>query len=352
VTSSGCAKDWTTARSGAQTITVNNQTTKAGEINLVNTAGAVVAEIETLGPATTADMAATLGPGSYTFRCLMSGQPVETSATVQVTGQTSQNTTAAVKPVSVADLTGPNQQYEKYAAGELTALASAVNKIKSDLQQGDLNAARTDWLTAQLDWEKVGASYDSFGDDGTAVDGLPDGLVNGVHDKDFTGLHRLEYGLWHGQSAAALRPVVATLASDISAVQKNLTSDDLAGDPTNLPLRAHEILEDALRDHLSGTDDQGSGDAYAATSADIDVTRTVLGELAPLIEARSPKLLPAAYTELDTLQQALLATRSHGQWTSISSASLAQRQRVDGAIGAVLETLSSVPDLLEVPPTH
>jgi len=28
------------------------------------------------------------------------------------------------------------------------------------------------------------------------------------------------------------------------------------------------------------------------------------------------------------------------------------RQQVDGALGALLETLSSVPDLLEVPPTH
>ena len=83
-----------------------------------------------------------------------------------------------------------------------------------------------------------------------------------MNDKAFTGLHRLEYGLWHGQSAASLEPVAAVLARDIAAVRKNLTSDDLAGDPTNLPLRAHEILEDALRDHLSGLDDQGSGAAY------------------------------------------------------------------------------------------
>ena len=55
---------------------------------------------------------------------------------------------------------------------------------------------------------------------------------------------------------------------------------------------------------------------------------------------------------MNTLEQALLATRAHGQWASITSASLSQRQRVDGAIGALLETLSSVPDLLEIPPTH
>jgi high-affinity iron transporter len=352
VTSTGCAKDWTAASTGPQTFTVSNQSSKAGEINLDDAAGAVVAEIETIGPGTTAGMTATLGPGSYTFECHMSGEAVTTSATVQITGRAAQGVPAAVKPVTLADLAGPNKKYESYAAGELKTLASAVAKIRTDLQQGRLSAATTDWLAAQLDWEEVGASYDSFGDDGTAVDGLPDGLVNGVNDKDFTGLHRLEYGLWHGQSAATLLPIVNVLAKDVAIVQRNLASGDLAGDPTNLPLRAHEILEDALRDHLSGIDDQGSGDAYAATDADLQVTRVVLGELAPLIGERAPTLLPTARAQLNTLQQALLATRAHGQWTAIGTVSLAQRQQVDGAIGALLETLSSVPDLLEVPPTH
>ena len=357
VTSTGCAKDWTAARAGSQTFTVDNQSSQAGEVTLVNAAGAIVAEIETLGPATTADMSATLGPGSYTFTCRMSGQPVTTSAAVQVSGQTSQVAPAAVKPVSVPDLTGPNRKYEAYAAHDLRALAGAVATIEKDLQGGNLTAAKADWLTAQLDWEKAGASYDSFGDDGVAVDGLPDGLVNGVNDKDFTGLHRLEYGLWHGQSAASLLPVAAALARNVATVQRDLTSTDLTGDPASLPIRAHEILEDALRDHLSGLDDEGSGAAYRETYADLQVTRVVLSELAPLIDARAPRLLGTAQAQMNALQQALLATRDHGQWTSLSAAPSSARQQVarqqvDGAIGSLLETLSSVPDLLEVPPTR
>jgi high-affinity iron transporter len=352
VTSSGCARDWTGAGTGTQTFTVDNQTSRAGEINLDNAAGAVVGEIETIGPGTTAQMTATLGPGAYTFRCLMSGQATTTSATVQVSGKATEATPAAVKPVTVQDLTGPNKAYEAYAAADLRTLAGDVATIKADLQRGDLSAARTGWLAAQLDWEKAGASYNSFGDDGTAVDGLPDGLQNGVNDKDFTGLHRLEYGLWHGQSAAALLPVASTLASDVATVQKNLTSDDLAGDPANLPVRAHEILEDALRDHLSGIDDQGSGDAYPQTYADLQVTRVVLGELAPLITARAPRLMPTLQRQMNALQQALLATQAHGRWTAFGSVPQQQRQQVDGTIGALLESLSSVPDLLEVPPTH
>jgi high-affinity iron transporter len=365
VTKTDCAPEWTSGTTGTHTFTVANNSGLAGEINLDNAAGAVVGEIETIGPGTSAALTATLGSGTYTFKCLMGSQAATASQPVQVTGAAAgTQAPVAVKPVTVQDLTPANDRYQAYAAGQLADLAAEVATIQSDLRRDDIAKAKQDWLAAQLDWERVGASYDSFGDLGLAVDGLPDGYPSGVNDKDFTGLHRLEYGLWHGQSAAELEQVTAALAKNVAMVRKNLTTDDLAGDPTNLPIRAHEILEDALRDHLSGIDDQGSGAAFAETYADVQVTRAILGYLAPLIDARQPGLAGTLTAELDTLDQALLATRApraprapqapqaNGVWTSLGAASPSAREHVDAAIGAELESAASVPDLLEVPPTH
>jgi high-affinity iron transporter len=78
----------------------------------------------------------------------------------------------------------------------------------------------------------------------------------------------------------------------------------------------------------------------------------VLGYLTALINGRQPGLVATAESQLYTLRQALLATRADGQWESLTGAPLGAREDVDAAIGAVLETLASVPDLLEVPPTH
>ena len=351
VTSSSCASGWTSATSGTQTFDVDNESGKAGEINLVNAAGAIVGEIETLGPATTASMTATLSSGSYTFRCLMNSGSAVNSATVQVTGKSSSGTPLAVKPVTLAELTGPNDQYQKYAAADLVTLQTQIATLRRDIAANNTAAAEADWLAAQLTWERVGASYDSFGDAGVAVDGLPGGLEQGVNDPDFTGLHRIEYGLYHGQNAAQLLPVVDKLASEVTSVQKNLTTDDIAGDPTNLPLRAHEIIEDAIRDHLSGIDDEGASAAYAMTYADTQVDKVVLAELGSLIDARSPGLVETADSELATLQQALNDAKVDGQWKSLDDTPLADRQKVDAAIGSLLETLASVPDLLEVPPS-
>ena len=351
VTASSCAPGWSSASTGTHTFEVDNQTDKAGEINLDNAAGAIVGEIETIGPATTAAMTATLGPGSYTIRCLMSGGGATTSATVQISGQGTETTPLAVKPVTVAELTGPNEQYQQYAAADLATLQRQIATLRAAVAAGHVPAAKADWLAAQLTWERVGASYDSFGDAGVAVDGLPDGLPLGVNDPGFTGLHRIEYGLYHGQGAAQLLPVVDELAGEITDLRKNLTGDDVAGDPTNLPIRAHEIIEDAMRDHLSGIDDQGCGAAYAMTYADTQVDEVVLGELAPLIEARAPGLVQTADAQLAALDQALAAAKVDGAWLPPESTPLASRQKVDAAIGSLLETLAEVPDLLEVPPS-
>ena len=125
-----------------------------------------------------------------------SSQPV----TVSATAGKAVSAPVAVKPVTVAELTPPNKRYQAYAAVQLTALAKDVTVIETDLQHGNIARARQDWLTAQLAWERVGASYDSFGDLGLAVDGLPDGLTR---RRQRQGLHR--------PAPARVRPVARTV---------------------------------------------------------------------------------------------------------------------------------------------
>ncbi|MGW4122556.1 iron uptake transporter permease EfeU [Nocardia sp. NPDC004711] len=346
VTADACAPEWTSAHTGTQTIAVHNTSGKSGEIDLVDADGAVAGEIENIGPGTTAELTATLNPGSYTIVCLMSGRPSLSSPRVQATGPQT-DAPPAFKPARASELHGPNEAYQTYVRGVLTRLTGAVGTVGRDLRARNIPAAQADWLLALQEWERVGASYNSFGDAGTAVDGLPGGLPDGVNDPGFTGLHRLEYGLWHGQGPDQLLPVVDKLTADIAAIGDKLTSTDIAGDPATLPVRAHEILEDALRDHLSGLDDQGAGAAYPATLADVEVTRTVLDQLAVPLDERDPQLRPGLGSKLDQLRAALLATQDNGRWRTPAQTPQAARQAVLAAIGAALEALDRVPRLLE-----
>jgi len=350
VTGSTCAPGWSSAQSGNQGFTVVNKSGHTAEIRLIQAASqGIVAEIETLGPATQQTMTATLAPGSYAWDCLIDGMPTTTSATVPVTGGSAgaQAAPTAVKPITVADLKPAADAYDAYVAPKLVQLATQVNQIKADLTTNQIPAAQGDWLAAQLTWEQIGAAYGSFGDLGDAIDGLPQALPQGVDDPGFTGLHRLEYGLWHGQSAAQLVPVANQLGADITTLQGQLPQ--ITVDPTDMPVRAHEILEDALRDHLTGMTDEGAGAAYPETYADVQGTQVVLGMLTTQINERRPQLLSVVDSQLAALSQALLAAQVNGQWQSLAETPLAAEQKVDAAIGAVLENLSIIPDILEVP---
>lgn len=351
VTASSCASGWSSAQGGNQNFTVVNKSGHTAEIRLIQSASqGIVAEIETLGPATSQTMSATLSGGSYAWNCLIAGMPTTASAQVQISGGGNSDASSAppaVKPITADELQPAADAYDKYVQPRLVTLAGQVNQLKTDLGAGNIPAAQADWLQAQLTWEQVGAAYDSFGDLGDAIDGLPQEFPQGVNDPGFTGLHRIEYGLWHGQGAAELTPVADQLSSDITTLQGKLPQ--ITVDPTDMPLRAHEILEDALRDHLSGMTDEGAGAAYAETYADVQGTQVVLGMLQNQIETRRPGLLATVDAQLNTLSQALLVTQSNGQWQSLSATPLAAKQKVDGAIGAVLENLSIIPDILEVP---
>ena len=349
VTPSACAPDFTALATGNQTFTVVNKSGRSGEVFFVQSAGGgVVGEVESIGPGTRETMSVTVAAGSYAWRCKMSGVPAQTSAAVRTSGGAGRAYPRmfAVPPLQPSELDVPIHQYQTYVAGQLVTLAGEANTLGAAINAGNLDAARAAWLPAQLTWERVGAAYDSFGDSATAIDGDPQGLPLGVADPGFTGLRRLEYGLWHGQSAATLAPVATQLGADIVTLQQKLPS--LTVNPKDMPIRLHEILEDALRDHLSGMTDQGAGSAYAETLADVDGTRVVLGELQSLVNERRPGLVDAIEPTLDTLQQALRATEHNGVFDNEITAPIAERQRVNAAIGQVLETVSPVPDLLEI----
>lgn len=349
VTGASCAADFTRLDAGNQTFTVVNKSNRVGDVYFVRSGdGGTLGEVESLGPGTQQDLSVAVSTGSYAWRCQMSGQPAQTSASVQTTGGTNVAFPRmfAVPPLQPNELDQPIKEYQTYVAGQLNILAAQVQTLQQSIGSGNVDVAKAAWLPAQLTWERVGAAYDSFGELADAIDGDPQGLPQGVDDPAFTGLRRIEYGLWHGQPLTELAPYATQLGSDVAQLQVKMPSITTA--PLDMTIRAHEILEDAQRDHLSGMSDQGAGSGFPETLADVQGTRVVLSELAPLINERKPGLVNTIESDLDVLQAALQATEHNGVWDNVMTAPILERERVNAAIGQELEDVSPVPDLLEI----
>ena len=215
VSNGGCGSSWQLADPGWHTFQIHNAAAEDAEVDLVNPAnGAIYAEVEALGPGTTSPMRLNVGSGSYAFRCLFEDFDPITGPTVVVAGHA--RGTPAILPVTSNDLLAPAREYHDYVAAGLNTLAGQADALAADVRAGNLGAARTAWLTAHLTYERLGAAYGAFGDFDDEIDGRLTDWQAGVHDPDWTGFYRLEYGLWHGQSAGQLTSV-ANSSSPTSA---------------------------------------------------------------------------------------------------------------------------------------
>ncbi|MEU0053302.1 iron uptake transporter permease EfeU [Streptomyces sp. NPDC006309] len=339
-----CGKGFTMPKPGRHTFQMRNTGDKTSEVYLVDPAtNAVFGEIEGLAPGTTRPLVVTVAGGTYAWRCVPSGGTAVTSEAVHVTGGGSGK---AVVPVSEGDLAAPLKQYKAYVNQGLATLVTQTRKLAADTRGGHLGRARTDWLTAHRTYASLGAAYGTFEDFDQRINGRADGLAGGVHDKDFTGFLRIEYGLWHGESASSLTGPAEQLAADAAGLRTAFPHQNF--EPGDLPQRAHEILENTLQLELTGDTDEGSGTTLATTDANLVGTRELLTVLRPLLTTRSPHMLPTVDADIARLQKLLDAAHHGGSWTPVSRLDSATRTRVNGATGQLLEDLAPIPDLLEI----
>jgi iron uptake system component EfeO len=342
VSSNQCGATWHLAGPGWHTFEISNQSTGGGEIDLIDPAnGAVYDEIVNIGPGTTTPMSLDVGSGSYAFLCLFEDFSPLAGPAVTVGGHAAG--TPAILPVTYNDVIPLAQKYQRYTEAGLQVLAIQTATLAADVRGGDLAAAKRDWLTAHLQYETLGAAYDAFGNFDDEIDGRADAV--GVNSPKWTGFYRLEYGLWHGQSARELTPVAGTLNTDVHELLASWPSQQIP--LIDIGLRTHEILENALEFQLTGHDDYGSGSTLATTLANIAGTRELLSLLHPLLVPRYPGL-PAVYTSLDRLQSLLEAEHLRsGSWVPVSALPAAAHAAIDAACDQALQELAPIASIAE-----
>ena len=303
----------------------------------------VYAEIQDLAPHATLPLETDLGAGNYAVRCVFSNGKILTSSAISVTGTTDE-AVPGYRAMPDLDLQTPVRAYTAWVESQLPKLLADCRTLDADVASGDRAAAKHAWLTAHLDYERLGAAYNAFGDFDGEIDGMANGLPDGTADASWTGFFATEFALWHGAPAAKVRTLTKSLVSNVAGLQQDFPSEEV--DPGDLPLRTHEILENALQFQLTGTADYGSGTTLATIYANTQGTAELLSILSPLIYRSDPQLSTSAREALSELQQALTADSNAATWLPVSSLSTAQRQRLDADLGQLLETLSGVPALL------
>lgn len=332
VANATCGRGWAPRTTGPQALHLHNSGGRPADAAVIAPAtGAVLAELDALGPDATRVLRLDLGPGTYALRCREEGDDPVVGASVHVKGAGPGG--PAVVPVTLNDLYGPVRAYQKIVAGRMDPLVTKVDRLRDAVRDGDRDAARDAWVPAHMAYEGLGGAYGAFGDLGDAIDGT---------GADATGFHQVEHGLWHDATMSALRKPADRLDDDVRKLRDQWPDQRI--DPLDLGLRAHEILEDADRDVLTGGSDAGSGTELATVSADIAGTRDVLSVLRPLLRTRYPGLRDLD-AWLDRTDRVVSAHDHDGHWTPLKDLDETDRAKVNGAVGGTLERLAPIAEI-------
>jgi iron uptake system EfeUOB component EfeO/EfeM len=282
-------------------------------------------------------------PGKV-FGTIQNAQQVADEATENV--RTPYGVQADLQPLPASAFKAPVARYRAYSIRQARALAGDVRALRAALGRGDRAGAERAWASAYDHYLLIGAAYGALGELDQAIDGTPGGLPGGPRDPRFTGLHRVEHLLWTGAPLAAVRPWARRLAADVAKLPRALGKVRI--DPLTYATRAHEILEDAQRDMLSGRAAPWSGAGVEATADGLQATNTVLRTLRGVLAGRGD-VLPQVDGRLAQLGKELAALRrAHGgRLPTLQQLRPREREQLDGALGASLEVLAGVPGALE-----
>lgn len=353
VSSTACAPGWQAPSSGDDVFTVDN--VSASSVYEVELVGAnrvsVYGVIEMLAPGTEDTMDVVMPPGQYSFACNAFSGPSLQSQAEQVSGPAVSGAHPYV-PVNAHQIEAATATYRASLTSWMQRLDGATDALESSVKGGNLALARRLWLPAHLDYEHLGATYATFGNISDEIDGVPFGLQGGVESPYFTGFLRLEYGLWHGQSASKLVPVVVALDQAVHNLVAQFPQILLP--PNALAQTLQQVLENTLQYEMTGETDEGSHTNLATAWADVEAAQLVLTAITPLLDQSAPQLRAQLRQGLSAMASALASYQApNGTWAPLPSLSTSQREILDGQLGALLEEIAGVPGLLEPlqPPT-
>jgi iron uptake system EfeUOB component EfeO/EfeM len=267
-------------------------------------------------------------------------------------------------PIPASRFRRPVAEYLAYSVNQLTIMQREMPGLRAALAAGNRSAAEASWREVWSRYLRLGGAYleGQIAALNQKIDGGPGGLPGGTSSPQFIGLHRIEFGLWTGAPLGSLIPYVDGLETNVAAMKAALPHTAI--DPLDFATRTHEILEDAQRDLLSGTDVPWSGEGVLGTAAGIAATQELINTLRPLLveppaqadPPANPRSPAVAEADLKVLNSVLdsLAREHGGELPTNQQLTSTQAERLDAALGQALEGLAQIPGMLETvnpPPT-
>ncbi|WP_323148089.1 iron uptake system protein EfeO [Pseudomonas oryzihabitans] len=291
----------------------------------------VVEERENIAPGLSQIINATLSPGDYAITCGLLSNP---RGTLKVLPTAASEAASKAGP-TLTQFVGPLSEYRVYLNQQSRLLLQGIATLQQALAAGDLNQARTAYAAARLPYQRLAATAQRFAELDNRLNARADYYEKREQDPAFGGFHRLEQGLFAGNSTQGLEPVADRLHQDAAALRDALLGQSLP--PEQLSGNAARLLHNLASTRISGEEERYSQLVLPGFAANLEGTRKVIDLLRPLLSKGHADL----QQRLDTQAQAFADALGDVQrpYTALSTD---DRHRIATAAQALADSLDQV----------
>ncbi len=303
-----CVLDHNKAKAGPITFTVTNETATAiSEVELLSN-NRILGEKENLAPGLPAvSFTQTLDGGSYQIYCPGAKNEL---ANFTVTGKKAQQATGSVATLLEAGTKG----YATYVNGVVSDMVVATNRLKADIDAGNLEQAKADYPRARPFYERVESDVDGFvlpgfkaTDNAGNLDYLIDMRASNLDPKvGWHGFHAIERDLFkNGKITDETKQLATELQSNVNKLDTLVKS--LNYKPEDLANGAADLLEEVQNTKVTGEEEEFSHFDLVDFAGNVEGAQQAFAFLAPGLTKIDPDLTKRVTDEFAAVK-ALLNT--------------------------------------------
>jgi iron uptake system component EfeO len=330
----GCKLSVAQANTGPSTFVITNNGSKVTEFYVYGAGDRVMGEVENISPGLQRKLIVQLGePGTYVTACKpgMIGDGIRGNFTV--TGN-------AVNVDTDARFKQAADGYKNYVINQVNELITATTAFTDAVKKGDIAGAKAEYPKARTYYERIEPVAESFPDDlDPRIDLREADLQAG---QKWTGFHRLEKDLWVTGLQPDTNAIADQLVADIKELDAGVKDPKWTIDPTHISGGAQGLLDEIAKTKISGEEDIFSHTDLWDFQANVDGSRTAVGSVRPILDARDKALGARVDAAFATVQSLLDKYRQGDGFVSYDKVTEPERQALSQAIDALSKEVSQV----------
>lgn len=249
---------------------------------------------------------------------------------------------AAVSPLA---LVKPVADYKIYVTENVAKLVADTKVFTAAVKAGDIEKAKALYGPTRTSYEKIEPVAELFSDLDSAIDSRADDHEKEEKDPEFTGFHRIEYGLWVTKSTKELGPVADKLQSDVEQLQKRLVA--LTFPAEKVVGGAAVLMEEVAATKISGEENRYSHTDLYDFQANFEGAYKIVELVRPLVQKEDKAFADKTDKNFKTVFDTLKKYRTKdGGFESYKKLTDSDRKILAGRVNTLAEDLSKLRGIL------